>query len=70
MTGPNQSTNAEAGPSRHLKSTVESPPPTPLNVVEEDERDERALGVSKNGLSVDENGEVSKLPAFLTKLYK
>lgn len=61
--------NAEAGPSR-LRSTVESPPPTPLNVVDDEDRDDRAIGVSKNGLSVDENGEVSKLPAFLTKLFK
>ena len=27
-------------------------------------------GISKNGLSVHENGDVTKVPAFLNKLYR
>lgn len=65
-------TNAEAGPSRPTQ-----PPPlksgtpdegSPINLVEDSE--EKSGGVTKNGLSVNEDGEVSKIPAFLTKLYK
>jgi hypothetical protein len=63
--------NAEAGPSRlPVSARVESmSPPSPLNAVDEAEEKANAA-ITKNGLSVDENGEVSKLPAFLTKLYK
>jgi heat shock transcription factor len=61
--------NAEAGPSRLPPPKVESlSPSSHFSVAEEPE--DKTSTISKNGLSVDENGEVSKLPAFLTKLYK
>lgn len=63
----NAAANAEAGPSRPTK--IETPSEgSPLNNVED--LDDNKGGVSKNGLSVNEDGEVSKIPAFLTKLYK
>lgn len=62
--------NAVAGPSKL--------PTTPLVEVESptqsadspDHKDGRESGVSKPGLSVDENGEVVKVPAFLNKLFR
>ena len=61
--------NAIAGPSKHAPppKADTSPPDSPL-VGGTDLKD--GAGVTKPGLSVDENGEVIKVPAFLNKLFR
>lgn len=71
--------NAQAGPSKYRQPSPKIETPSPINIIDDpDELREitgsagRAgnAGISRNGLSVDENGEVTKVPPFLTKLYK
>jgi heat shock transcription factor len=67
---PNMTTNlnAVAGPSTlspSPKSEPRSPQMTSIGLGEGS-----GPGVSKPGLSVDENGEVVKVPAFLNKLFR
>ncbi|ORY32098.1 hypothetical protein BCR39DRAFT_524145 [Naematelia encephala] len=56
--------NAVAGPS----STTSTPSPK-IEPMSPPIMDEHGQAVSKQGLSVDENGEVIKVPAFLNKLF-
>lgn len=71
--------NAIAGPSRLPPSPlveVESPsqsldsPPRDGHHSGPNSASGREAAVSKPGLSVDENGEVVKVPAFLNKLFR
>lgn len=60
--------SAIAGPSRHTNLQPKLEPTSPINPVGPNEHAE--VGVQKPGLSVGENGEVVKVPAFLNKLYR
>lgn len=70
--------NATEGPSKpRIRSPSKVDTPSPINVVDELDTEEprnaavaSAGGISRNGLNVDENGEVTKVPAFLTKLFR
>ncbi|WVQ77943.1 hypothetical protein IAT38_000023 [Cryptococcus sp. DSM 104549] len=66
---------AVAGPSKPASvTTTSSPsprsePPSPLKSIAALPPPGTGSGISKPGLSLDENGEVLKVPAFLNKLY-
>lgn len=63
--------SAIAGPSRQEVNTAvqaKVEPASPINPVGPNEQAD--VGVSKPGLTVGENGEVVKVPAFLNKLYR
>ena len=69
--------NAVAGPSKHspiltgIQGHADMDSPDSLSDLRElGMGGGGAAGVSKPGLSVDENGEVVKVPAFLQKLYR
>ena len=58
--------NAIAGPSRLSPSPkYEDPPRSPTSTVKNE-----GGGGAKSGISVDEDGEVVKVPAFLNKLFR
>lgn len=61
---------AIAGPSR-LDPKPKIEPISPIMPVTENGSDESSgVAVTKPGLSVGENGEVVKVPAFLNKLFR
>ncbi|TXT09136.1 hypothetical protein VHUM_02610 [Vanrija humicola] len=64
--------SAIAGPSRHATTQPKVEPVSPLNSISDPIQQlsqPSEGGVSKPGLSVGENGEVIKVPAFLNKLF-
>ncbi|KAL1407471.1 Heat shock transcription factor [Vanrija albida] len=63
--------SAIAGPSRHTTTQPKVEPVSPLNSISDIQQPTQPSegGVSKPGLSVGENGEVVKVPAFLNKLF-
>lgn len=58
--------NAVAGPSK----LPASPKQEDLSPTSDAGLKDGAPGVSKSGLSLDQNGEVQKVPAFLNKLFR
>lgn len=63
---------AIAGPSKHFSAQTKVEPVSPLlAVVDHGSIDDmNGVSVSKPGLSVGENGQVVKVPAFLNKLFR